>query len=141
MDPRFGVTLTRRGFLSLAGLAVGAWALSPKPSRASGIKLPRRGDLRLVAISDLNSSYGSTSYLPEVLRAVELIPSWKPDLVLCGGDMVAGQKPGLSATQLDVMWEGFARTVLPPPRAPCADLIRASFAPHSKGRPGQARAR
>jgi hypothetical protein len=114
MDPRFGVTLTRRGFLSLAGLAVGAWALSPKPSRASGIKLPRRGDLRLVAISDLNSSYGSTSYLPEVLRAVELIPSWKPDLVLCGGDMVAGQKLGLSRVHLSAMWASFHRQLLAP---------------------------
>jgi hypothetical protein len=128
MDPRSGVFLNRRGFLSLAGLAVGVWAasgLSGKPEGASAatsaatttsLKLPQRGDLRLVAISDLNSSYGSTSYLPEVLRAVELIPSWKPDLVLCGGDMVAGQKQGLSRVHLSAMWASFHRQLLAPLR-------------------------
>lgn len=116
-----GAFVSRRGFLSLAGLGVAALAasgLSPEATAAprGGAKplLPPRGDLRLVAISDLNSSYGSTSYLSEVLRAVELIPSWKPDLVLCGGDMVAGQKQGLSRVHLSAMWASFHRQLLAP---------------------------
>ena len=125
MDSRPGTPLNRRAFLSLSGLAVGAWAAAQLPSPAataragspSGtLSLPPRGDLRLVAISDLNSSYGSTRYVPEVLRAVELIPSWKPDLVLCGGDMVAGQKQGLSRVHLSAMWASFDRQLLAPLR-------------------------
>ena len=65
-----GGCLSRRGFLSLAGLGVAALAASGlRPDAASAprsgreLLLPPRGDLRLVAISDLNSSYGSTSYL------------------------------------------------------------------------------
>ncbi|WP_233128521.1 metallophosphoesterase [Synechococcus sp. 8F6] len=119
-----GSSLRRRDVLGLAGLALGAWATTSLPSRPAAASsnrvgasaLPPRGDLRLVAISDLNSSYGSTSYLPEVLRAVELIPSWKPDLVLCGGDMVAGQKQGLSRVHLSAMWASFHRQLLAPLR-------------------------
>jgi len=119
-----GSSVRRRDVLGLAGLALGAWATASLPSRPAAASsnsggaaaLPRRGDLRLVAISDLNSSYGSTSYLPEVLRAVELIPSWKPDLVLCGGDMVAGQKQGLSRVHLSAMWASFHRQLLAPLR-------------------------
>lgn len=119
-----GASLSRRDVLGLAGLAVGAWAstsLLSRPAAANtnsvGSSLsPPRGDLRLVAISDLNSSYGSTSYLPEVLRAVAMIPSWKPDLVLCGGDMVAGQKQGLSRVHLSAMWASFHRQLLAPLR-------------------------
>lgn len=117
-----GDFVSRRGFLSLAGLGVAALAVSglrhdaTAAPRSGRELLPPRGDLRLVAISDLNSSYGSTSYLPEVLRAVELIPSWKPDLVLCGGDMVAGQKQGLSRVHLSAMWASFHRQLLAPLR-------------------------
>lgn len=83
----------------------------PKPSAA-----PMRGDARIVVISDLNSSYGSTSYEPEVDRAIALIPDWQPDLVLCGGDMVAAQKRSLSEAQLKAMWEAFDRHVAAPLR-------------------------
>jgi len=104
----------------LAGLSMGAMAAGQIPARAASGDASRlqapRGDLRLVAISDLNSSYGSTSYLPVVLRAVKLIPSWKPDLVLCGGDMVAGQKQGLSQVHLSAMWASFDRQLLAPLR-------------------------
>ncbi|NQV10232.1 MAG: metallophosphoesterase [Cyanobacteria bacterium] len=82
---------------------------------ASG-KLPPRADLRLVLISDLNSSYGSTTYIPEVARAMALIPSLRPDLVLCAGDMVAGQKTSLSEAQLRAMWASFEGRILAPLR-------------------------
>jgi 3',5'-cyclic AMP phosphodiesterase CpdA len=123
MDQWPGPQLNRRSFLGMAGLAglsMGAMAAGQIPARAASGDASRlqapRGDLRLVAISDLNSSYGSTSYLPVVLRAVKLIPSWKPDLVLCGGDMVAGQKQGLSQVHLSAMWASFDRQLLAPLR-------------------------
>ncbi len=126
--------LSRRHVLSLAGgagLALAAAALRGSggagaaqaqgqslaaAGRAPLADLPPRGDRRLVAISDLNGSYGSTGYIPQVGRAVALIPALAPDLVLCGGDMVAGQKLGLSAGQLAAMWAAFGQQVLDPLR-------------------------
>src|SRR5690606_31969715 len=52
----------------------------------------RNKPLRIMVISDLNDSYGSTSYSKEVAAAIQKIPDIKPDIILCGGDMVAGQK-------------------------------------------------
>ncbi len=85
-------------------------------SPASGIFNPPRGDARIVVISDLNSQYGSTDYEPEVDKAIALLSTWKPDLVLCGGDMVAGQSPSLSINELQAMWAGFDRHVSAPMR-------------------------
>lgn len=81
-----------------------------------GIVNPARGDVRIVVISDLNSQYGSTDYEPEVDRAVALIPGWQPDLVLCGGDMVAGQSASLSRAEIQAMWNGFDRHISAPLR-------------------------
>jgi hypothetical protein len=124
-DAPFG----RRRFLTLAGaaglaLAAGSrvWpqdeaaSAAPADGRSPLPDLPPRGDRRLVAISDLNGPYGSTAYLPQVHRAVALIPALAPDLVLCGGDMVAGQKAGLSSAQLAAMWAGFEQQLLLPLR-------------------------
>ena len=77
---------------------------------------PSRGDVRIVVISDLNSAYGSTDYEPEVDKAINLLPFWQPDLVLCGGDMVAGQKPSLSTEQIKAMWAAFDDRVAAPLR-------------------------
>ena len=68
---------------------------------------PPRGDVRIVAISDLNGAYGSTDYDPEVDKAIHLLPFWQPDLVLCGGDMIAGQKSVLTREQIKAMWQAF----------------------------------
>ncbi|MGL5793396.1 MAG: metallophosphoesterase family protein [Waterburya sp.] len=78
--------------------------------------LPPRKDLRIVVISDLNSQYGSTTYDPEVEQAIALIPQWQPDLVLCGGDMIAGQKASLTKSQIKAMWTAFDRHVAAPLR-------------------------
>jgi hypothetical protein len=75
-----------------------------------------RADLRIGLISDLNSSYGSTTYIPQVSQGLQQLLALQPQIMVCAGDMVAGQKPGLSSSQLDAMWEGFARTVLTPIR-------------------------
>jgi len=75
---------------------------------------PTRGDLRLVAISDLNGAYGSTDYDPDVDKAIALIPFWRPDLVVAGGDMVAGQSPSLTTAQIQAMWAAFDEHVRTP---------------------------
>ena len=72
----------------------------------------RRAALRIGLISDLNSSYGSTSYIPAVQQGLDQLIALQPDLVVCAGDMVAGQKRGLSGQQLDAMWRGFETAVL-----------------------------
>ncbi len=79
-------------------------------------KPPIRGDVRIVVISDLNSQYGSTSYEMEVDRAIKMIPDWEADLVLCGGDMVAGQKRSLSDSNVQAMWQAFDQHIAGPIR-------------------------
>ncbi|WP_237269787.1 metallophosphoesterase family protein [Synechocystis sp. CACIAM 05] len=98
------------------GIISGSWLTSPGGSVGLGQTLPPRKDLRIAVISDLNSAYGSTSYEPEVHKALELIPSMQPDLVLCSGDMVAGQSPRLTNAQIQAMWEAFDRGVAHPLR-------------------------
>ena len=71
--------------------------------------------LRVVVISDLNGSYGSTSYHPRVDRAVARIIALNPDLVISTGDMVAGQRmPILSRDEVDDMWRAFHERVSNP---------------------------
>ncbi len=88
---------------------------SPRPA-PPGLFAPVRGDVRIAVISDLNSQYGSTQYEPQVLKAVEFLPQWEPDLVLCSGDMVAGQWPSLTKPQIQAMWEAFDRHIAAPIR-------------------------
>ena len=80
----------------------------------TGLYDPPRGDVRLVVISDLNSAYGSTDYDPEVDTAIALIPFWQPDLVVAGGDMVAGQSLSLSPDRIQAMWMAFDDHVAEP---------------------------
>ncbi len=83
---------------------------------AGGLDNPLRGDIRFVVISDLNSIYGSTDYDPEVDKAMQLLPFWQPDMVLCSGDMVAGQDPTLTDDRLRAMWAAFDEHVAAPLR-------------------------
>lgn len=83
---------------------------------SGGANLPARGDVRIAVISDLNSQYGSTSYEPEVTKAIALIPGWQPDIVIGGGDMVAGQSPTLSTEEIKAMWAAFDHHVGAPLR-------------------------
>jgi len=77
---------------------------------------PPRGDVRMVVVSDLNGIYGATDYDPEVDKGMALIPFWRPDLVVCSGDMVAGQNPTLSPEQIRAMWQAFDEHVAAPLR-------------------------
>ena len=81
-----------------------------------GLYDPPRGDVRLLVISDLNGIYGSTDYDPEVDLVIKLIPFWNPDLVVCSGDMIAGQNPSLSPEQIRAMWAAFDRHIGAPLR-------------------------
>ncbi|MEM9219136.1 MAG: metallophosphoesterase [Cyanobacteria bacterium P01_F01_bin.150] len=81
-----------------------------------GLHNPARGDVRLVAISDLNGAYGSTDYDPEVDKAITLLPFLQPDMVVCSGDMVAGQNPSLTKPELEAMWTAFDEHVAAPLR-------------------------
>jgi hypothetical protein len=81
-----------------------------------GIEQPSPGDVRLLVISDLNSAYGSTVYEDEVHLALKLLPFWNPDVVLCGGDMIAGQKRSLTTTEIRAMWAAFDAQIAQPLR-------------------------
>ncbi len=65
-------------------------------------------------MSDLNSSYGSVVYNAEVSAVIKELAIIKPDIILCGGDMVAGQKASLTEQNIKDMWQGFKQTVLLP---------------------------
>jgi 3',5'-cyclic AMP phosphodiesterase CpdA len=67
--------------------------------------------LRVVVISDLNGSYGSTDYEASVHAGVAAVIERAPDLVLSTGDMVAGQQAGLDYA---AMWAGFHAAVSDP---------------------------
>lgn len=82
----------------------------------NNLYLPPRQDFRIAVISDLNSQYGSTKYEPEVEQAIALMTQWQPDLVLCGGDMIAGQKASLTESQIDAMWQAFDSHIAAPLR-------------------------
>jgi len=94
----------------------------------------RRTVLRVGLISDLNSSYGSTSYIPAVDQGLDQLIALQPDLVVCAGDMVAGQMRGLSGQQLDAMWQGFQLSVLQ--RLQAADIPLLPAIGNHDGSPG-----
>ena len=108
--------LPRRQLLQLAAAGAGSTGLWLLGQSAPPAEARPAGDLRIGLISDLNSRYGSTSYIPQVGQGLQQLLALKPALVVCAGDMVAGQKAGLGAERLDAMWEAFARQVLMPVR-------------------------
>ncbi|MEM6253211.1 MAG: metallophosphoesterase [Cyanobacteria bacterium P01_D01_bin.156] len=134
----------RRRFLLLSSLAIGACSARPvaqsvtstpdelvsttselpvarhpnvgKSIGPAELFAPQRGDVRAVVISDLNSRYGSVDYRREVMRGVSILPQWEPDIVLCMGDMVAGQSKSLTTAEVESMWQGFDNLILKPIR-------------------------
>lgn len=85
-------------------------------AQAGNLVNPPRGDVRLMVMSDLNDAYGSTTYAPEVTKAIKFMPFWRPDMVVCSGDMVAGQYPSLTQAQMRAMWAAFDKNVAAPLR-------------------------
>jgi 3',5'-cyclic AMP phosphodiesterase CpdA len=121
----FGLAALSQRLFAEGGLSYSSEAAKPASSSQpaireavgpSGMFAPQRGDVRLAVISDLNSQYGSTDYEAEVEKAIALIPDWKPDIVLCSGDMVAGQNPSLTEDEIKAMWAGFDQHIAAPLR-------------------------
>lgn len=110
--------MKRRHVLLLAAASLSACIRDSSDSIAQVTPSPAIAPdtMRIAVISDLNSQYGSTEYEPEVDRAIALITQWRPNLVLCGGDMVAGQKTSLTTTEIRAMWDSFDRHVAQPLR-------------------------
>lgn len=82
-----------------------------------GLSLKEEGrdiPLKIMVISDLNDSYGSVTYSEEVAQVIRRIGDIQPDIILCAGDMVAGQKASLTEEHLAEMWQAFHRDVLKP---------------------------
>lgn len=71
---------------------------------------------RVVVVSDLNESYGSTRYAPAVDEAVRRTIALRPDLVISTGDMVAAQRlsPPMAQDEVLAMWQAFDRHVTRP---------------------------
>ena len=89
--------------LVLFSLICPSWQIEPQPKT-----------VKIAVISDLNSSYGATVYHPDVATTLKALDSIKPDIILCGGDMVAGQKASHTKAQLQSMWSSFNNHVLKP---------------------------
>ena len=106
---------SRRSLLAIAAAGIGNLMLPKALIAIRAGDLPKP-DLKLGLFSDINSSYGSTNYIPAVKEGINLILSKKPDQVICAGDMIAAQKLGLSPAQLDAMWDSFYHQVLKPIR-------------------------
>jgi Icc-related predicted phosphoesterase len=116
--------MQRRQFLFLGGIAAGLTvaACTRRVLPSTEISSPvvasptAKETIRVVVISDLNSQYGSTDYDPEVDKGIAMILKDPPDLVLCGGDMVAGQKKSLTENQIRAMWNAFDERIAGPLR-------------------------
>ena len=69
--------------------------------------------LRVAVISDLNGSYGTVGASRHVDAAIDRLIDLRPDIVLCTGDMIAGQRhaPRLDRQRLDAMWAAFHEQV------------------------------
>ncbi|HEX7002687.1 MAG TPA: metallophosphoesterase [Trueperaceae bacterium] len=106
MPPRsalFVVTL----LLSIGAIAAG-----------QSVPDPPRGDLRFAVFGDFNGSYGALDYPPPVEKAMRAIArSWRPDLLLSAGDVVAGQNKSLPESRYADMWRVFDREIAAPLRA------------------------
>ena len=108
------MTYKKTIFQLILGLILGFGMSGASITRS--YQISENQNVRIVVISDLNSQYGSTEYEPEIDRAIALIPQWQPSLVLCGGDMIAGQKKSLTESEIKAMWQAFDVRVAAPLR-------------------------
>lgn len=69
-------------------------------------------EIKIALISDLNDAYGSTTYSPQVAKSIRFIADNSPQLVLCAGDMVAGQSSKIATDTIPLMWNSFDLSVL-----------------------------
>jgi 3',5'-cyclic AMP phosphodiesterase CpdA len=109
MRPAFATTTPTPRFLAVLSLLL---CLLAVPLAA----WPQATTTRVVVVSDLNESYGSTRYAPAVDEAVRQTIALAPDLVISTGDMIAGQRlsPPLDKYEVQAMWQAFDRHVTTP---------------------------
>jgi hypothetical protein len=90
--------------------------LLPLLLSATPARLPPAPDLiRVAVLSDFNGTYGSLTYPAELKSSLDrIINTWKPDLVLSAGDLIAGQKASLTDANVRGMWAAFGREVRGP---------------------------
>jgi|GEM_PF-791935 len=76
---------------------------------------PAGPSVRVAIVSDINGSFGSTTYEDSVhLGVAAIVDGIRPDVVLVTGDMVAGQKPARDGLNYQAMWDGFFAAVADP---------------------------
>lgn len=97
-----------------AFLLISCFLLLHSGNAQSYKKQQRNKVLKILLISDLNDSYGSVTYSREVHELISKVSDINPDIILCGGDMVAGQSASLTPQRLKEMWAGFDSSVLTP---------------------------
>ncbi|RCK77784.1 MAG: hypothetical protein OZSIB_2842 [Candidatus Ozemobacter sibiricus] len=90
-------------FLCIMVVAIRLWGAATPPDAS--------GSVTVVLISDLNEAYGATTYSRDVEAALRRIEEMRPNLVICLGDMVAGQKAQLSEATVRAMWQGFETAI------------------------------
>src|SRR5690606_37433947 len=105
-----------RGYaLSIAVICVLCMAcagIKPIPSGGVAAGSDTNDTFGMLLISDLNGSYGALDYPQEVHQVISRLETLRPDMLLCAGDMIAGQKSSLSRSRLDSMWSSFDRQIL-----------------------------
>ncbi len=72
------------------------------------------GSLKIAVMNDINGDAGSTIYGWKVTNAVNQIITINPDLVILPGDLVGGEDPTLSQTQIQTMWASFDSIIFAP---------------------------
>jgi hypothetical protein len=101
----------------LTAAAVGASEPPRLPFNPETLPEAPRGErsFRFIAMSDFNGPYGSVEYNEHVHALMRRVTSdLAPALILSAGDLVAGQRRGLSEEQVWAMWDGFERAVVAP---------------------------
>jgi hypothetical protein len=119
--------------LSIVALATAVWGC------AMAMPAPEPDPLRIVLLADMNSSYGSTEYEPEVPLTIARTGEWRPDLVLIAGDMVAGQAPNLPDGNVRAMWAAFDSVAARPLRDAGIPLVPTMGNHDASGYPAHAR--
>ena len=117
--------MSRRHGRHVRTLALGATLLAcGTGARSESSPAEHVEPLRILVISDLNGRYGSTSYGPEVHRAIDYARrDPRADLVLIAGDLIAGQAPQLPDSVVRAMWAAFDSAVTTPLRVTGIPLV------------------
>ena len=117
-------------------------AVAALAAACARVARPAPAPMRIVVLSDLNGPYGSVDYGPEVSHAIELtVETWRPDLVLIAGDMIAGQRPALPDERVRAMWAAFDSVVAEPLRRARIPVIFTLGNHDASGFPAHARDR